>query len=308
MNVLVEGIGSLVFNSQLKYYNEMGWNVIGIDIDNKSGGLYTGLKPYIVPRYSEKQCFDVIEYIIEKENIDLVFPSINEGLLDWSKKKDYFYNKYGAKVIISNQEVIRTCSDKWNTYNFFVENNIPTPKSALSAEYELIKPRVGRGSVGIFLRDDLTDTFNMAGNLSQQIVKGDEYTIDILCDFNSNPIYIIPRKRVGIASGASIKGVTVDDSLIISYCKKIVKKLKPVGIINIQCFKDGEEVNFIEINPRIAGGSSLGFAASDNWFKAIGCFVDNIPYNPKEIIYNRYMFRAYTDIIVDEKNLLKNME
>ena len=66
MNVLVEGIGSMVFNTQLKYYNEMNWKIVGIDIDNKSSGLYRVSKPYIVPKYSEKDCFNTIEDIIKK--------------------------------------------------------------------------------------------------------------------------------------------------------------------------------------------------------------------------------------------------
>ncbi len=69
-------------------------------------------------------------------------------------------------------------------------------------------------------KDELKDNFNMGGNISQEIVKGQEYTIDILCDFNSKPIYIIPRKRLGVESGVSIKGVTVYDEQIIKYCKK----------------------------------------------------------------------------------------
>lgn len=308
MNVLVEGIGSMVFNTQLRYYNEMNWNIVGIDINNKSSGLYKVLRSYIVPKYSDKDCFNVIEEIIKKEKIDLVFPSINEGLLGWSKRKEYFLEEYGTNVIISNEKVIDICTDKWHTYKFFIENNISTPKTSLSLEYDLIKPRIGRGSTGIFLKDELKDNFNMGGNISQEIVKGQEYTIDILCDFNSKPIYIIPRKRLGVESGVSIKGATVYDEQIIKYCKKIVAKLKPVGIINIQCFKDEKNIYFIEINPRIAGGSSLSFAASDNWFKAIECFVSEERYVSKDIKYNRYMFRTYEDVIVDEVDLLKSME
>ena len=308
MNVLVEGIGSMVFNTQLRYYNEMNWNIVGIDINNKSSGLYKVLRSYIVPKYSDKDCFNVIEEIIKKEKIDLVFPSINEGLLGWSKRKEYFLEEYGTNVIISNEKVIDICTDKWHTYKFFIENSISTPKTSLSLEYDLIKPRIGRGSTGIFLKDELKDNFNMGGNISQEIVKGQEYTIDILCDFNSKPIYIIPRKRLGVESGVSIKGVTVYDEQIIKYCKKIVAKLKPVGIINIQCFKDEKNIYFIEINPRIAGGSSLSFAASDNWFKAIECFVSEERYVSKDIKYNRYMFRTYEDVIVDEVDLLKSME
>ncbi|WMJ78648.1 MULTISPECIES: ATP-grasp domain-containing protein [unclassified Sedimentibacter] len=308
MNVLVEGIGSMVFNTQLKYYKEMDWNIIGIDIDNKSSGMYLVSKSYIVPKYSDVNCFEEIEKIIDNENIDLVFPSINEGLLEWSKRKKYFFDKYKTKIVISDEPSINICADKWNTYNFFYENNIRTPKTSLLLEYDLIKPRIGRGSAGIYYKDKIKDNFNMEGNISQELVTGQEYTIDILCDFNSNPVYIIPRKRIGVESGVSVKGVTVYDEEIIEYCKIIVERLKPIGIINIQCFKDGDNIYFIEINPRIAGGSSLSFAATENWFKALECFILGKTYTPKKVVYGRYMFRTFEDVIIDEDNLIKDRE
>lgn len=308
MNVLVEGIGSMVFSTQLKYYKEMGWNIIGIDIDNKSAGFYNVSKFYLVTKYSDENCFVKIEEIIDMEKIDLVFPSVNEGLLKWSKRKKYFLDKYKTKVIISDEKAINICFDKWNTYNFFVESNIPTPKTSLLLKYDLIKPRIGRGSAGIVYKNKLPDSFSMDDNVSQEIVKGMEYTIDVLCDFNSEPIYIIPRKRLGVQSGLSVKGVTIYDEQIIRYCRVIVEKLKPIGIINIQCFKDGDKIFFIEINPRIAGGSSLSFASTENWFKALECFVQGRPYEAKGIKYGRYMFRTFEDVIIDEDDLRIGME
>ncbi|TZE82182.1 ATP-grasp domain-containing protein [Calorimonas adulescens] len=307
MKVLVEGIGSMVFGTQLKYYNQMNWQLVGIDITNKSFGLYKGLKPYIVPKYSEKNCkncFEKIEEIVKNEKIDLVFCTVNEGLLEWSKRKKYFKERYNTNVVISDEEVIEICIDKWKTYNFFCENDIPTPRTSLKNEFELLKPRIGRGGCGIYHKNNLPENFNMKGYISQELVEGEEYTIDVLCDLKSNPIYIIPRKRIETESGVSTKGVTIYDEKIIEYVKLIISRLKPVGIINIQCFKNGDDINFIEINPRIAGGISLSFASSDNWFKAIECFYYNKEYVPKKVIYNNYMFRFYEDLIIHESNLL----
>ena len=301
MNVLVEGIGSMVFNTQWKYYKAMNWNLIGIDIDRSSAGWYKVDKAYLVPKYSDPSCFDVIEEIIQKERINLVFPTVNEGLLQWSKRKKKFKEEYNTFVMLSDEKVINICVDKWETYRFFTENKIPTPKTSLGLDYALLKPRTGRGSQGIYLKEELKSDSYLEGYISQEIISGDEYTIDILCDFESDPVYIIPRKRVGVESGVSVKGKTIYDPIIIDYCRKITERLKPIGIINIQCFKKDNDVYFIEINPRIAGGSSLSFAASDNWFKAIECFLLDKKYEPKEIKFNRSMFRYYDELIIDEE-------
>mgnify|MGYP000851934423 CR=1 FL=1 len=307
MNVLVEGIGSMVFGTQIPYYNELNWDIIGIDITNKSFGLYKVQKAYIVPKYSNCNCFNVIEKIIKDERIDVVFPTVNEGLIAWSQKKQEYYDKYGTIVMLSDEKIIKTCVDKWETYKFFCSNDIPTPKTSLEMKYDLLKPRIGRGSQGIYFKSDIKDkinTINSNDYISQDFIQGEEYTIDVLCDFDSKPVYIIPRKRLDIESGVSIKSVTVYDKIIIDYVKRIIEALKPIGIINIQCIKNENSVYFIEINPRIAGGVSLSFASSDNWFKAIECFIKGKQYIPKRIIYDNYMFRCYTDIVVHKKDLI----
>lgn len=305
MNILVEGIGSPVFGPQLKYYKDLKWNIVGIDITNMSFGLYKDIKPYIVPKYSQANCFEFIEEIIEEEQIDIAFPTVNEGLLMWSKLKHRFQTEYNTFVMISDETVIDICTDKWKTYLFFKDNHIPTPKTSLKLEYDLLKPRVGRGSAGIMEKVDVDENFTMEGYISQEIARGQEYTIDVLCDLNSNPIYIIPRKRIQVESGVSIQGMTVYDKDLIDYAYKIVELLKPIGIINIQCFKSDSDIRFIEINPRIGGGASLSFASSDNWFRAVECFVHGREYIPKSICYNNYMMRYYSDLIVSEDDLIK---
>ena len=54
----------------------------------------------------------------------------------------------------------------------------------------------------------------------------------------------------------------------------------------------------------MAGGVSLSFAASDNWFHAIECFYKDTEYVPKNITYGKYVFRHYEDLIIDEADLL----
>lgn len=309
MKILVEGIGSMVFGSQLKYYRELDWELVGIDITGYSFGLYQVDRAFIVPKYDEEECWGKIEEILEKEKIKLVFPTVNEGLLNWSRHKEQYKRDFNTYVMISDENVIDVCVDKWKTYQFFKEIGIPTPTTSLSLDYELVKPRIGRGSAGIsFKREIDAASFKMEGHISQEFIEGEEYTIDVLCDLNSKPIYIIPRKRLETESGVSVMGVTINDQEIIELTKVIIKELKPIGIINIQCFKNEQGIKFIEINPRLAGGCSLSFASSDNWFSAVECFYKKIEYQSKEVIYNNCMFRYFNDLIINKNQLLPSGE
>jgi len=205
----------------------------------------------------------------------------------------------------TDEDIVSKCIDKWNTYNFFKNNGIPTPKTSLEMKYELLKPRIGRGSKGIYRKNNEKNKLFDADNyISQQFIEGTEYTIDVLCDFNYKPIYIIPRERLKTESGVSVKGKTIYDEEIISYVKKIIECLKLKGIINIQCIKNSDGIFFIEINPRIGGGLSLSMASSDNWFKAIERFINGNGYKPLKIVYNNIMLRYYEDLIINEKDIL----
>ena len=49
-----------------------------------------------------------------------------------------------------------------------------------------------------------------------------------------------------------------------SYAKKIVEGLRIKGPANIQCFKNDDEIRFLEINPRFSGSLPLTIAAGVN--------------------------------------------
>ena len=89
------------------------------------------------------------------------------------------------------------------------KNNIPTPETDLEQKFPLIKPRFGRGGEGISIT---SEPVCMDGMISQELLTGQEYTVDVLCNKDSQPVYIVPRKRIGVKEGKSTGGVTVNHS------------------------------------------------------------------------------------------------
>lgn len=83
-----------------------------------------------------------------------------------------------------------------------------------------------------------------------------------------------------------------------SYIHTIASQIQFLGAINIQAFiTSGNKPVFIEINPRLGGGSALGFAASENWITAmIEMFVYKQNITAKPIKYGLKMARSYQEI------------
>ena len=100
--------------------------------------------------------------------------------------------------------------------------------------------------------------------LFQEFAEGDEYTVDVLSDFQGRVIAAVPRKRIEMKVGISYKGVTVNDPEMIAMAKKISERAGIIGPCNIQCFRDEKGLNFFEINPRFSGSLPLTIAAGLN--------------------------------------------
>lgn len=295
MRILTEAVGSIVCGAGLRLIHEAGHIAIGTDADKDCFAQYLCDEFYQVPYASNPDSPRFLQQLVVDKNVDLVIPSLDEGMLSWALAKNDLKKK-GISVAISDPETIDICEDKWKTYLVFKENGIPTPESSLEQIYPLVKPRLGRGGEGIYINSAKMDMTDM---ISQELLTGTEYTIDVFCNLNHEPIYIIPRKRINVKEGKSTAGIVVKNEIIDELVRKICKAIPFIGAINIQCFvNDNHEVKFTEINPRWGGGTALAMAASENWIPLIvDTFVNEKIVKAKmPIEYGLKMGRYYNEV------------
>lgn len=298
MNIFIEASGSLTSMYMIQSIKEAGHKVVGSDISKFNHAKVLCDDFIVMPRTNDEELWEKSLKLLVEYNVDVVIPSLDETMVGWASRVDEFL-KYNIHIIISPLQTIEIFQDKLNTYNFFKSIDISTPKTSIDAKYDLIKPRLGRGGQGIF-ENRYKNDFSMQDMISQEIVIGDEYTVDVLFCKNSKPIYIVPRKRLDVKDGKSTKGIVVQNQKIDSLIIEISKKIKFIGAINFQLFETKDkELIFIEVNPRIAGGMALGFKATENW---ITIMIDNLINNknivPKDIQYGLKMFRYYDECFI----------
>ena len=293
--ILTEASGSLVSAFLIDAIKASGNIAVASDINNLNHSICLADEFILMPKVSTKYYWEKVENILLKNKINVVIPSLDETLLGWSSKKNYFKQK-GIEVIISDGETVEICLDKYKTYLFCMENQILTPKTSLIQKYELIKPRFGRGGSGIVITKK---TQNMENKISQDFVEGVEFTVDCLFDKKNNPIYIIPRVRLDIKDGKSIKSETKNEKNILKIIKQISQKIKFSGLINFQFIKNKSGIYLIEINPRVAGGMALGFRASNNWIKLIiDNFINNKEITSTKVKWGLKMIRYYSECYI----------
>ena len=105
----------------------------------------------------------------------------------------------------------------------------------------------------------------------QPFISGREFTIDIFCDYEGNPVFITPRERLAVRAGEVLKTQICQDDVMISEMKTLIADYKPCGQITVQLIQDevtGDNY-YIEINPRFGGGAPLSIKAGADSAKAV---------------------------------------
>lgn len=228
----------------------------------------------------DKSYIDMLVEICQKDDIDLLIPTIDTDLLVLSQNVDKF-QAIGTRVLISKADKIAICRDKNNTGDFFESCGLKAPKTYNDyKKYDdrfpcFIKPKDGSSSINAYKVEDAQELEVYANQVEDYIVQpfvsGKEYTIDIFCDFDGNPIFITPRERMQVRAGEVLKTQICMDGKMIEESKRLIAAFKPCGPMTVQLIRDevtGDNY-YIEINPRYGGGAPLSMKAGARSAEAV---------------------------------------
>ncbi len=251
----------------------------GADMKETAPALrYCDFTRLVVP-IKDKDYIPGLIKICADDKIDLLIPLIDTDLLLLSRSRKEF-EKIGTKVIISDEEMVKICRDKNITSDFFIKCGLKAPMPVNDfREYQagfpaFIKPKDGSSSINAYKIENSAELEFYADKIGDYVVQpfvaGKEFTIDIFCDWDGNPISIVPRERLGVRSGEVLKTRIFMDEKMISEAEKICRAFKPCGPLTVQLIRD-ESGNdyFIEINPRYGGGAPLSIKAGAGSTEAI---------------------------------------
>ncbi|MCM3586974.1 ATP-grasp domain-containing protein [Mesobacillus maritimus] len=289
INILILSAGRRVelvqcFQKAAKKLNVKS-NIVAGDCSNTAPALYFADRTYNLPRIFEPNYIGAIIDACNQENISLVVPTIDTDLLLLAENKSFIEEKTNAKVLISDYKVIEICRDKINTQKYLEDNGFGIPKMYTDEEIRtgnlkfplFIKPKSGSSSINIFKvknNNELNIYKDIVNDpIIQDFMEGEEFTVDVFLDFDSNIISIVPRLRIATRSGEISKGKIIRDREIIDDVTKLMNVLKPIGHITVQLMKTDKGIEYIEINPRFGGGAPMsimsGADSSENLFRLL---------------------------------------
>ena len=232
----------------------------------------------LVPKIKEPAYIPCLQKVCAEQHIDALIPTIDTDLLLLAQNRE----KFGStRVIISMTEKIALCRDKRFTADYFHSVGLKSPQSVDDwTRYDggypaFIKPKDDSSSIFAYKVANEKELESFAEQVPdyiiQSFISGTEYTIDIFCDFDGNPIYITPRIRLAVRAGEVLKTKIVQDQKIIDEMKQLVRDYKPCGQITVQMIRQestGDDY-YIEINPRFGGGAPLSIKAGADSAEAL---------------------------------------
>lgn len=273
MNILICSVGRRVklieyFKNEL---NQINGKVIAVDCDSTAPALYYADLYEVVPRIDHPEYMHHIKHLCKKYDVSGVLSLIDPELTLLSSYKEEF-EKDGIRIIVSEKEVIDICYDKYATYKFLQEHDLPSIPTYLvfdeiKAELErgalqfplMVKPKNGSASLDIHKVHSMKELKVILDEAQEYIVQpfiqGEEYGVDCYIDLiTQSTTNIFMKRKLKMRAGETDKSMAIKDSELKQVIEKLIKVLKPVGPIDIDCFKTDDGYMISEINPRFGGG------------------------------------------------------
>lgn len=274
LNILVPGAGGFAAVNVIKSLRKINFKgkIITTDSNPLSVGFYLSDSYYVLPKIDDENFMDNANEILLKEKIDLILPTSGFDIIPYSKHKAALEKK-GITCFFSDYETIELCNNKYKFYEK-IKEKFPIPKFSRMKEATgdfplFVKPIKGKGSRNTYLCNSQSELDYILNKYSDMLVceylPGKEYTIDVLSDTEGFPICAIPRERIETKDGISFKGKVEKNEYLQEMCMSLAKYLEIKGPSCMQMKQDkNAEYKFIEVNPRMGGGTIMATLAGVN--------------------------------------------
>ena len=271
-------------------------------------------RAFIMPRSTHEGYFDRLLDICKQNQIGLLI-SLNDLELPLLALQRNRFLEIGTIPLISSPTAIDICFDKWKTYQFLKQNNIPTPKTYRSLADALeamaigelkfplvVKPRWGTGSIGIEFPQDseelelayrlvkkrLTRTILAAASsidpdrsvLIQERIMGGEYGLDVINNLKAGYVTTFAKRKLSMRGGETDRAITLDNLDLIAIGEKIGRNLKHVGNLDCDVLAGSQGYCVLEMNPRFGGGYPFSHVAGADLPAVLIAWATGKPVNP----------------------------
>lgn len=313
-------------------------HVLVADADENACGRFLVNSFEKIPHANDAGFIPEVLRICEKHAIDVIFPLVTKELFHLARHKKTFAAK-GIRIIVSDDEMLQLANNKRMLYEHLQRQQIITPEffvvhspeAFMEAAAKLgypekpfcFKPSVSNGSRGFRVVSQQVNEMDLLFNykpnntfmayekaveilssgpfpeiLVTEYLPGEEYTVDALLKDGELKL-MLPRHRLQMREGISIRGEFVAKPEIMDYTKAILGSMHLHGPVGVQ-MKQGADGLFkiLEINPRIQGTSvaAMGLDINLPLMAVLQEFNQDITVMPEQIRWGTKFVRYYQEV------------
>ncbi|MBQ8100869.1 MAG: ATP-grasp domain-containing protein [Paludibacteraceae bacterium] len=292
--------------------------------------------------YDDEYIPAIINYCKEND-ICVVLSLFDVDLLVLAKHRNDF-EQANIRLILASKEFVEVCNDKWKTYEFLIQNGLPSPKTYnnLLAVTEainngdisfplILKPRWGMASLSIYRVENMNELKVLTQKckreifssylkyesgmtkdfpiIYQELISGEEYGLDVLNDLDGNYIKTFAKQKVTMRSGETDLGRTTASKPFESYTKQIAAHSHHEGLLSVDCIKNDNGIFFIEFNCRISGHYPLSYLAGFNYPQIVVDWINGREFNKENIQFQEelYIIKDLVPTVLNNPNIRCNM-
>ena len=287
MRILLTGIGCPGAHALISNLKEQDPEmfILGTNATEQAIGRWLCDDFAVVPWAYEENYVDYIVDLVEKNQIDIVFPQTSWEMFHLSKASKRIENH--CKLLASKHELVAICENKYLMYRHF-EGKIDVPEFYLvKTMAELIeaaeklgypekdvvfKPPEGKGARGVRVLTEKSDRYDLVVNgrpfakfismdelkstvgkkeipalMIMEYLDGVELKIDPVLQ-NGEILTCSVKNRLNFASGLAMGFEMIEDNAALDYAKKLLEYLPMDYCIDIST-RGGV---LMEINPRVS--------------------------------------------------------
>ncbi|MDE1853678.1 MAG: ATP-grasp domain-containing protein [Thaumarchaeota archaeon] len=291
VNVVVTAAGTVVGQGIIKCLKlantnggDIEYRITATDASPLAAGLYRGDFGVVVPLATDPGFVEAIIGVTKKSGATAIYAGSDEELPPLSSAKEKIERETGAKVMVNPAGVLEACSDKWKTYVFLKENDLPRAESAVPEFKEsfysvnrfplVVKPRGGHGSVDMHVVRDRDEAELAMGaivrNGSRPLIQeylgdeGMEFTTGVTVTSDGEEVMSSIAMRRTLKGGQTYKAFIDDFAEVRVSAENVALKLGARGPLNIQSRLVDGEPKIFEINPRLSASSPMRAVAGVN--------------------------------------------
>lgn len=330
MNILLTSVGRRSYLvSYFKKSVGMNGEVHVANSTDNSPAFQVADHSVVSPLIYDKEYIPFLKKYCIENHIDAIVSLFDIDLPILAKHKKEF-GELGVEVIVSSEETINICNDKWKTFQYMTSKNFLVPKTYLTLEKVhddlkkgiisypvIVKPRWGMASIGVYEaeNDDELDVlykkvisnikktylhFESEQEMNQAVIiqekiSGQEYGLDIINDLQGAYKNTIVKKKIAMRAGETDCAETVNNAELVELGERISNTLHHIANLDVDIFLSEGKPYILEMNARFGGGYPFSHMAGVDLPSAIVKWVQH-EIVPSSMLEAEYGVRCQKDL------------